>query len=74
MGQINGRFISRMERVLHLYSLDYDPAYPVWCFDERPCFLIGDRIAPLPMKTGQVKNTTLMKKMVRVACSWRSNP
>ena len=30
-----------MERVLWLYRLPYDPLYPVGCFDERPCFLIG---------------------------------
>ena len=33
-----------MEQLLWLYSLPYDPRYPVVCFDERPCFLIGDRI------------------------------
>jgi len=27
----------------------------VICFDERPCFLIGDTIAPLPAKEGRVK-------------------
>ena len=43
-----------MERVLWLYSLPYDPAYPVVCFDERPCFLIGEEVAPLNAKPGQV--------------------
>lgn len=43
-----------MERVLWLYALPYDPAYPVVCFDERPCFLIGEEIAPLNAKPGQV--------------------
>jgi hypothetical protein len=43
-----------MEQLLWLYALSYDPQYPVICFDERPCFLIGDRIEPLAMKTGQV--------------------
>ncbi len=33
-----------MERILWLYSLPYDPLYPVVCFDERPCFLIGDTV------------------------------
>lgn len=36
-----------MEQLLWLYSLPYDPAYPVVCFDERPCFLIGEVMAPL---------------------------
>jgi hypothetical protein len=44
-----------MEQILWLYSLPYDPAYPVVCFDERPCFLIGDLIEPMALQTGQVK-------------------
>jgi DDE superfamily endonuclease len=43
-----------MERLLWLYALPYDPRYPVICFDERPCFLIGDVVAPLTMQSGQV--------------------
>ena len=43
-----------MEDLLALYAQTYDPAYPVICFDERPCFLIGDLIAALPMTTGKV--------------------
>lgn len=43
-----------MEQILHLYGLPHDPAYPVVCFDERPCFLIGERIAPLPVQKGVV--------------------
>lgn len=42
-----------MEMILWLYSLAYDPDYPVVCFDERPCFLIGDKVAPLPMQKGR---------------------
>ena len=38
-----------MERVLWLYAQPYDVQYPVVCFDERPCFLIGDELAPLQM-------------------------
>lgn len=44
-----------MERLLWLYSLPYDPDYPVVCFDERPCFLIGELVAPLPCGKGQVR-------------------
>lgn len=44
-----------MERVLATYALPYDPCYPVVCFDERPCFLIGDTLVPVPMKEGQVR-------------------
>lgn len=44
-----------MERVLRLYALPYNPERPVVCFDERPCFLIGDAVVPLPMQAGKPK-------------------
>jgi hypothetical protein len=44
-----------MERLLALYALAYDPQYPVVCYDERPCFLIGDRIEPLALQSGQLR-------------------
>lgn len=43
-----------MEKILWLYALPYDPDYPVICFDERPCFLIGDLIEPVAMQKGIV--------------------
>ena len=44
-----------MERLLWLYALPYDAQYPVICFDERPCFLIGDKVEPLALQGGQVR-------------------
>ena len=44
-----------MERILWLYALAYDPDYPVVCFDERPCFLIGDKVEPIAMQEGKVR-------------------
>ena len=44
-----------MERILWLYALAYDPDYPVICFDERPCFLIGDKVDPIAMQEGKVR-------------------
>jgi hypothetical protein len=44
-----------MEQLLWLYLQPYDPEYPVVCFDERPCFLIGEEIAARPMQQGQVR-------------------
>ena len=55
IGQINAEFIARMERLLWLYEQPYDPRYPVICFDERPCFLIGELVEPLSIRTGQVR-------------------
>ena len=44
-----------MEDILSLYEEPYDPLRPVICFDERPCQLIGDVLAPMPMKPGRPK-------------------
>lgn len=43
-----------MEQILWLYSLPYDEKYPIVCYDERPCFLIGDTVEPIAMQTGKV--------------------
>jgi hypothetical protein len=50
---MDSSFIARMEQILSLYALPSDEQYPVICFDERPCFLIGDSVAGLEMKAGQ---------------------
>ena len=44
-----------MEQVLDIYERPYNPDYPVICFDERPCQLLGDVLMPIPMKTGRVE-------------------
>jgi hypothetical protein len=44
-----------MEEILRLYTLPYDPDYPQVCFDERPCFLIGEKVEPLAMRSGRVR-------------------
>lgn len=46
-------FIARMERILWLYALSFDVEYPVLCFDEEACFLIGERVKGLAMKPNQ---------------------
>jgi hypothetical protein len=51
--QINSLFLMRMEDLLDLYELPYDPRQPVLCFDERPCQLLGDTLVPIPMKPGK---------------------
>ena len=43
-----------MEQVLKWYAKPYDADYPVVCFDERPCFLIGDCVEPIARKPGKV--------------------
>ena len=44
-----------MEKILDLYEKPYDPKYPLVCFDERPCQLIDDVVAPIAMKPGRSK-------------------
>lgn len=52
---MSAAFLAAMERILWLYAQPYDPRRPVVCFDERPCFLIGDVVEPIAMQTGQVR-------------------
>lgn len=49
-----------MERVLDVYARPYDPQVPVLCFDERPCFLIGDVISPVPAEPGKLAKEDFM--------------
>lgn len=52
---MDSTFLARMEQILALYALPYDERFPVVCFDERPCFLIGDHVTGLEMKAGRAK-------------------
>ena len=44
--------MAAMERVLDVYAEPYNAARPVVCLDERPCALVGESRAPLPMRPG----------------------
>ena len=55
IGHINAAFLAQMERLLWLYSLPVDSRFPVVCFDERPCFLIGETVSALALKAGSVR-------------------
>lgn len=48
-------FLAAMERILWLYAQPYNPKRPVVCFDERPCFLIGDAVELIAMQTGRIR-------------------
>ncbi len=52
---MNSTFICQMEQVLDVYEQPFDSAYAFVCFDERPCQLIGDVVAPLPPRPGSDK-------------------
>jgi transposase len=51
---VDAAFIAKMEDVLEVYSRPYNEQYPVVCFDERPCFLIEDTLAPIPTQEGKL--------------------
>jgi hypothetical protein len=51
---MTAEFIARMERILWLYRLPYNRLRPVLCYDERPCFLIGDLVEGVPIKEGAI--------------------
>lgn len=53
IGRVDSSFLARMEQVLALYALPYQACCPVVCFDERPCFLIGNIIEPIPLQPGK---------------------
>ena len=55
IGEMNALFLFRMERVLEVYARAYNPKNPVLCYEERPCFLIGEAVQGIAMKAGQVK-------------------
>ena len=50
---MDAAFLAKMERILWLYALPYDEKYPVVCYDERPCFLIGDTVDAIAMQSGK---------------------
>ncbi len=52
---MNAEFLARMERLLWLYEQPLDSRFPVVCFDERPCFLIGEAVAAQAMQSGKVR-------------------
>ena len=54
IGAFNSQFLARMERILEIYARKYDSRFPVLCYDERPCFLIGELVAGIPAKEGQI--------------------
>jgi transposase len=57
-----------MENVLSIYERPYDSRYPVICFDERPCQLIGDVLVPVPMKPGKPKREDYHYKRNGTCC------
>ena len=55
LGKTNSRYLAKVEQILALYPRPYAPDYPVLCFDERPCFFIGNSIEPTALASGKVR-------------------
>jgi hypothetical protein len=49
----NAEFVWRMEDVLEVYKLPYDPVFPLICMDESSKQLVGEERPPEPMQPGQ---------------------
>ncbi|WBA43845.1 IS630 family transposase [Hymenobacter canadensis] len=54
MSQLDGEYLAKLEDVLELYAQPAHPGRARLCFDERPCQLLGDKLAALPARPGQV--------------------
>jgi len=50
--EIDVEYRKRMYYILKLYSEEYNPKYPIICFDEKHKPLIGDIVNRIPMKPG----------------------
>ena len=57
-----------MENVLHLYNRPYDERRPIVCFDELPVQLVGEVVAPLPMKPGHARRFDYEYEREGTAC------
>lgn len=53
--ELSEEFIERMEDVLSIYELPYNPDVPVVCMDEKTVVLHGEVRDPLPMEEGKPK-------------------
>jgi len=53
----NAESVARMEDILDVYEMPYNPDLPVICMDEKPYQLLGDTRGPLPMRSGDTRKT-----------------
>ncbi|WP_211263750.1 transposase, partial [Methanobrevibacter cuticularis] len=53
--EIDPEYRKRMYTILNLYHEDYNPKYPIICFDEKHKPLIGDIVDRIPMKPGSAE-------------------
>ena len=51
----SAEFVYRMEDVLDVYHLPYNPDYPVVCFDESSKQLVTEKRTSVPAQPGQLE-------------------
>ena len=59
--KVDGQYLAKMEAVLDFYAQPADPQNPRLCFDERPCQLLDNVLAPLPTQPGKVTKQDFRK-------------
>jgi len=52
IAEIDAEYRRKMYKVLDLYEEEYNPKYPVICFDEKQKYFISDLKDKIPMKPG----------------------
>ena len=65
---MDSNFVYKMEQVLETYEKKVDPLNPVICFDERPCQLIDDVLAPVPPTSKSVQKIDYEYERNGTAC------
>ena len=63
--EADAEFVWRMEDVLEVYHLPYDPAYPVVCLDEASKQLIGEVADPDARRAGAARPDRLRVRAQR---------
>lgn len=53
IGSIDGPYLANLEDVLDVYAQPAEERTARLCFDERPCQLLGEVLAPLPISPGK---------------------
>jgi len=53
----DAEFVANMEDILDVYHQPYNPDCPLWCMDEKPYQILGERREPLPMRPGDIAKT-----------------
>ena len=68
MGAIDGEYLAKFEHILDRYAQPSDPRRPRSGIDARPCQLLGDVIAPVPVQPGKAAKQDYEYERTGTAC------